>query len=65
MSNEEEYIRRRKIKANVLSALFMVMRVLPINPRKIVFSAFEGDGGYGCNPRHIAEELHRRNKNYV
>ncbi|MBR5337931.1 MAG: CDP-glycerol glycerophosphotransferase family protein [Lachnospiraceae bacterium] len=38
------------------------MRVFPVKRNKIVFAAFEGDGGFGCNPRYIAEELHRRNK---
>lgn len=36
------------------------MRVFPINNKKIVFSAYEGDGGFCCNPRYIAEELHRQ-----
>jgi CDP-glycerol glycerophosphotransferase len=25
---------------------------------------FEGKGGFGCNPKYIVEELHRRNSNY-
>ncbi len=61
MSSENSYIRKRKLKARCLSLLFVVMRVFPIRKKKIVFAAFEGDGGYGCNPRYIAEELHRRN----
>ena len=36
------------------------MSLLPINRKKIVFSTFEGDGGFCCNPRYIAEELHRK-----
>lgn len=63
-SSEEEYIRQRKKKAIRLSLKFLLMRVFPIRKRKIVFSAFEGDGGFCCNPRYIAEELHRRNHNY-
>lgn len=63
MSSESSYIRMRKRKAKFLSFLFMMMRVFPVKRNKIVFAAFEGDGGFGCNPRYIAEELHRRNKN--
>lgn len=61
MSSEERYIRRRKRQAKCLSLLFMIMRIFPIKQNKVVFAAFEGDGGFGCNPRYIAEELHRRN----
>ncbi len=60
MNQEELYIRKRKRKAKRLSALFLLMRVFPIK-KKIAFAAFEGDGGFGCNPRYIAEELHKRN----
>ena len=38
------------------------MRIFPINNNKVVFACFEGDGGYGCNPKYIAEELIRREK---
>ncbi len=58
------YIRMRKKKAGYLGLLFRVMHILPIRNKKIVFSAFEGDGGFGCNPRYIAEELHRRHPEY-
>ena len=56
----ETYIKMRQKKARRLSALFLIMRMFPINKNKIVFAAFEGDGGFGCNPKYIAEELHRR-----
>ena len=36
------------------------MRVFPIKKNRVVFSTFEGDGGFCCNPRYIAEELHRQ-----
>ncbi len=58
--NNEAYIRMRQRKAHRLSVLFHIMRIFPVNRDKIVFSAFEGDGGFGCNPKYIAEELHRR-----
>jgi len=62
VSSEASYIRKRKLKAKALSFLFLLMRVFPVKRNKIVFAAFEGDGGFGCNPRYIAEELHRRNE---
>lgn len=37
--------------------------LLPIKTNKIVFVNFNGRG-YGCNPKYIAEELHRRNTTY-
>ncbi len=62
MSSESRYILKRKFKAKRLSLLFLLMRVFPVRCKKIVFAAFEGDGGFGCNPRYIAEELHRRDE---
>ncbi|WP_242835473.1 CDP-glycerol glycerophosphotransferase family protein [Butyrivibrio sp. AC2005] len=50
----------RKRKASRLSLLFHILWVLPVKENKIVFSSYEGDGGFCCNPRYIAEELHRR-----
>lgn len=40
------------------------MRIFPIQKGKIVFSTFEGDGGFCCNPKYIAEELHNSGKQY-
>lgn len=57
MSNEETYIEERKKQANQLSRKFKLMRIFPINSKKIVVSTFEGDGGYCCNPRYIVDEL--------
>lgn len=64
MSTESEYIEVRKKQANKLSRKFKLMQVFPIRKNKIVFSTFEGDGGFCCNPRYIAEELHRRGNRY-
>lgn len=64
LSTDTDYIIKRKRQAKKLTFLFYLMRIFPINKNKIVFSAFEGDGGYGCNPKYIAEELHRRNSSY-
>jgi CDP-glycerol glycerophosphotransferase len=36
---------------------------IPIDKRKIVFSNFDG-GGYGCNPKYIAEELLKTDNKY-
>lgn len=62
--SDSKYIQKRKAKAKRLSFLFLLMRVFPINKKKIVFSAFEGAGGFCCNPRYIAEELYKRNNTY-
>lgn len=60
MSNEDFYVKKRKLKAGLISTMFFAARLFPINKRKIVFTSYEGDGGFGCNPRYIAEELHRQ-----
>ena len=31
---------------------------------RVDMQTFEGKGGFGCNPKYIVEELHRRNPNY-
>ena len=59
MDSEKAYIKERKRKARHLSLWFRKMQVFPIQ-NKIVFSTFEGDGGFCCNPRYIAEEILRR-----
>lgn len=65
MSIESEYIEERKRQAENLNNTFKQMhRLYPIKPNKIVFSTFEGDGGFCCNPRYIAEALHRREGDY-
>lgn len=57
---EEAYIAGRRKQADELSERFRSMQKYPIEKRKIVFSAFEGDGGFCCNPRYIAAELIKR-----
>ncbi|WP_026525956.1 CDP-glycerol glycerophosphotransferase family protein [Butyrivibrio sp. MB2005] len=59
-SSDEKYILMRKRKAGRLSLLFRLMQIFPIKKNKVVFSSYEGDGGFCCNPRYIAEELHRK-----
>ena len=60
MNEEERYIKKRKRQAHKLSVLFLFMRIFSIKKNKVVFAAFEGDGGFGCNPKYIAMELHKR-----
>ena len=55
LASDNKYVRKRKRKATILSFLFVVMRVFPIQRKKIVFSTYEGDGGFCCNPRYIAQ----------
>lgn len=64
MNDEEKYIQQRRRKAYRLAKRFHFMNTLPIQNNKIVFSAFEGDGGFCCNPRYIAEALHKTGRDY-
>lgn len=64
MSLEEAYIRKRKRQAFLSSLCFYMCRVFPIKKNRISVCTFEGKGGFGCNPKYIVEELHRRNPNY-
>ncbi|MFV0464530.1 MAG: CDP-glycerol glycerophosphotransferase family protein [Lachnospiraceae bacterium] len=59
----KDYIKKRKRKAANIRLLFRLFQIFPLK-QKIVFTAFEGDGGYCCNPRYIAEELHRQGQGY-
>nr|WP_024837799.1 CDP-glycerol glycerophosphotransferase family protein [Clostridium sp. 12(A)] len=54
---EEQYINKRKRKAFFTSLAYWLLWALPVKKKKIVFTTFEGDGGYCCNPRYVAEEL--------
>ena len=60
MTEEDRYIAIRKKQADDLSSMFLSNQKEPIKNNKVVFSTFEGDGGYSCNPRYIAEEMIRR-----
>ena len=63
-SAEERYICMRKRKAFRESLLYYFFRILPICRNKITVCAFEGKGGFCCNPRYIVEELYKRNREY-
>lgn len=59
--NETEYINYRRKQAEELTELFYKsITKHEIVRNRIVFSSFEGDGGFCCNPRYIAEELINR-----
>lgn len=62
MNQEKRYIRKRIWKAGFQSIAFYICRIFPIKKNKIVFCCIEGTTGYSCNPKYIAEELIRRNK---
>lgn len=54
---EKKLIQERKRKALLTNVVYHILRIFPKDKKKIVFTTFEGDGGYCCNPRYIAEEL--------
>ncbi len=60
----ENYIRYRKLKAFGNRICFWLCRIFPIKNNRIAICAFEGTGGFGCNPKYIVKELHRRDKKY-
>ena len=62
--NEHNYIRYRKLKAFGNKICFMLCRLFPIKGNRISVCIFEGKGGFGCNPKYIVEELHKRNAEY-
>lgn len=61
---EQRYILYRKLKAFGAKCCFLLCRVFPIKKNRISVCTFEGKGGFGCNPKYIVEELHRRNPDY-
>lgn len=61
---EQNYIRYRKLKAWANKMCFIVCRIFPIKKNRVSICTFEGKGGFGCNPKYIVEELHRRNEDY-
>ncbi len=62
--NETMYIIWRKTKAMGNRLCFIICSLLPIEKNRIAVCTFEGKGGFGCNPKYIVQELHRRNPNY-
>ena len=62
--NERNYILYRRIKGLRESLCFYICRIFPVDKTLFSLCTFEGKGGYGCNPKYIAEELHKRNPDY-
>ncbi len=60
--SEHIYIFIRQAKAFVHSIAYYACRVFPIDNKKIVMWTFEGNGGYGCSPKYIAEALLKQNR---
>lgn len=60
--SEEIYVLKRRIKAFFYSTIFFICRIFPIEKNKIIFWTFEGTRGFCCNPKYMAEELLRRNR---
>ncbi len=60
--SESIYIAKRKIKAFLHSLAYYMCRIFPVDRKKIVMWTFEGNGGYGCSPKYVAEEILKRNK---
>lgn len=61
---ETVYMLYRKIEALRNKGCFYLCRIFPINRKRISVCTFEGKGGFGCNPRYIVEELHKRDPRY-
>lgn len=62
MDNEKLYIQKRLWTARLQSVPFYLCRLFPIKKRKIVFCCIEGTTGFTCNPKYIANEFRRRNR---
>ena len=60
--SEDIYIYKRRIKAFFYGLMFYFCRIFSVEKNKIVFWAFEGTRGFCCNPKYVAEEILRRNK---
>ncbi len=58
---ESTYILYRKLKAFGTRCCFYMCRIFPVKGNRISVCTFEGKGGFGCNPKYIVEEVHRRN----
>lgn len=61
---ERNYIRYRKLKAFGNKCCFLLCRVFPIKKNLITVCTFEGKGGFGCNPKYLVQELHKRHPEY-
>ena len=57
---EANYIRYRKLKAFGNRIAFYMCRIFPIKRNLVSVCTFEGKGGFGCNPKYVIMELHKR-----
>lgn len=64
LKQEDLHLLRRKLNAAGNRLCFSICRLLPIKKNRISICTFEGRGGFGCNPKYIVEELHRRSSDY-
>ncbi|MBQ9360527.1 MAG: CDP-glycerol glycerophosphotransferase family protein [Lachnospiraceae bacterium] len=62
--SEKKHIKKRTISAGFQSLLFYICRIFSIKEKLISVCTFEGKGGFGCNPKYLVQELHRRNPDY-
>lgn len=62
--NETLYMAFRQAKAWIIKLIFFCCRIFPVNEKKIVVSVREAEGGYGDNPKAIAEKLFLLDKSY-
>lgn len=62
---ESGYIKYRKLKAFGNRCCFFLCRVFPIKRNLISVCTFEGKGGFGCNPKYLVQELHKRHPEYA
>lgn len=60
--SERIYIAKRQIKAFIHGLAYYACRIFPVDGKKIAMWTFEGNGGYGCSPKYVAEELLKRNR---
>ena len=58
---ESLYILYRRLKALRARARFLLCGIFPIDERLVSVCAFEGKGGFGCNPKYLVRKLHERN----
>lgn len=61
---EKNYIRYRKLKGFGTKLLFLANRIFPMDKNLISVCTFEGRGGFGCNPKYVVMELHKRCPEY-
>ena len=54
---------KERLKEYKIAILYYVYRIKPISGNKVVFCNYNGKG-FGCNPKYIALEMMKRDKNW-